>query len=94
MSDTELFFAIKGIISVLSVVLLIFHMSTSPQVIRRAQRMRYISLLGFAVVVTGKSAKQVSDNSSIQIDNAAVFIVSVFLLLTAIVSIRDERTHR
>jgi hypothetical protein len=94
MTDTEVFFLIKGIISVLSVILLLFHMSTSQKVIRRPQRMRYVSLFGFAVVVAGTSARQIDDHDTVQTENIAMFVVIIFLLLTAIVSICDERTRK
>jgi hypothetical protein len=93
-SDTEVFFFVKGIVSILSVVLFIFHMSTSQKVFRLAQRMRYVSLLGFAVVVAGTSARQVTEHSTVRTENIAMFIATIFLLLTAIVSICDERTHK
>lgn len=92
--NNETFFVIKGVVGILSVLLLTYHMTTSEKVMRRPQRMRYITLLGFAVVVAGGSARQFAAHEHVEPEHWGSMMMSVFLVVTAVVSIYDERKHR
>lgn len=91
---SDVFFATKGIVSLLSVVLLTYHMTTTEKAMRLAQRMRYVTLLGFAVVVAGGSGRQLAEGEVIKPEHWGSLIVSIFLVVTALVSIRDERVKK
>lgn len=90
----ENFFIVKGIVSIASVVLLAHHMATIRKPLGRAQRLRYISLLGAAVIIAGVSGKQVHTDAPIQVENVAAFLLSWLILITSIISIHDEKVGR
>ena len=92
--DLFWFYAIKGVISLVSVVVLVIHMATIRENMRAAKIMRYICLLGSATLITAISGRQMKEMPDLQLENIASFCLSIFILITVIVSIHDEKVRR
>lgn len=88
------FFLVKGVIALISTLLLLLHMNRIwtrlAQQATRGQRLRYGTLLAFSVLVTGASAEQVTQDAAVSARNVGSLIVTVLLVITAIVSIRED----
>lgn len=93
MITAEHFFLIKGLVGLAATILYIYHMMTvASELETRGQRMRYLSLLGFAVLVTSSSVGQATTpDFKIHWWNVASLLVTIFLALTALVSIREYK---
>lgn len=89
------FYMLKGLLAVAATVLLLVHMTRRWPVLlsehRLGKRMRYLTLLAYAVLVTGASVEQVHDGSLVSYRNLGSAIVSILLLVTIIISMREER---
>jgi hypothetical protein len=87
----EEFWYLKGVLALLATVAYITHMSrTWPQVTSRAQQLRYLSLLYFAVLITAVSVNQVTRGAVVTWQSVAAFIGAALLLGTAWVSLRER----
>jgi hypothetical protein len=88
----DLFFAVKGIVAVVAVTLLIFHMNEEwAGVPNWGRKLRYLTLLGYAFSVTYASIEQHIDGAEINSRNVFGFAVTVLLVVTMVVSIRESR---
>lgn len=91
------FFIAKGLIALLSTVLLLFHMTKEwgrmQEESTRGQRMRYITLLAFSVLVTGGSAEQVTEETLVSYRHLGAAVVALLLLVTVIISMRERPTR-
>lgn len=91
------FYIVKGIAALVSTLLLLWHMTGSWEHLTRhgslGQRLRYFTLLGFSVLVTGGSAEQVQEGVEVSYRNLGGMVVTILLAIAMIVSIR-EMTRR
>lgn len=103
MITAHAFFVIKGVIGLVAVIGLIVHMNKSwdtfdvaPNGRRETigQRLRYLTLLYFAVLLSGASLEQIKDNAEISLRNIGALGGAVLLVLTVIVSIDEARGRR
>lgn len=85
------FFLIKGFLGLISTLLLIYHMLHTWQFIPAlGQRLRYITLLGFSVLVTGSTAEQVQQETLVNYRNIGTVVVLTLLIIAMVVSIRED----
>lgn len=85
------FFYLKGALSLVATLLLLFHMNRSWHQFRTAgQKLRYLTLLYFAVLFTSASVGQISDGSPVNIRNVGVLVGVVLLVVAMVVSIRED----
>lgn len=88
------FFVVRGVIALVSTVAYLYHMNKVWRYIeRRSQRMRYLTLLGWAILVTARSYGQAVNEATIEWYSLAAFGLTTLLLVTAIVSIRDQQAE-
>lgn len=89
------FFVFKGLLALVSTVLLLVHMTRQWSRLQRTQtlgkRMRYITLLAYSVLVTGASAEQVSEGTLVSYRHLGSVVVAVLLLVTVVISMREDR---
>jgi hypothetical protein len=92
----EIFFAVKFIAALTGTILLIVHMSKSwSNVTVTGQRMRYITLLGFASVIAGNSARHVIVGmSDIYAEHVLALVVCLALIGTIVESMIEDRQGR
>ena len=88
------FMAIKGTVSAVGVLLLVFHMNTEWDRMHGPQKARYLLLLGYAVLVAGASAEQVQEGLPVSYRHLASFALTVALVVVAAWSIRSARGTR
>ena len=82
------FFAIKGVLGMVATILFIMHMARSwSQRICLSQRMRYISLLAFSVMITGAPVEQIHDGALVNYRNLGAGLCIVWMVVTSLVSI-------
>lgn len=87
------FLALKGVLAVLGVILLILDMNSRwNRVTSVAQQARYLTLLGFAVLLAGASAEQVGEGMLLSYRHLGAMIMSVALVVTGVLSLRE--THK
>lgn len=86
----------KGLVSVLSVVLLIVHMDRQwDRMNSRAQKARYLCLLGFGVLISGASAEQLGEGLEVlSYRHLGALVMSTALAGVALYSIRSEGKGR
>lgn len=86
------FYHVKGFLALTATLLLIFHMARIWPAIRTpGQRLRYISLLAFAALITFASAEQVAERVPVDYRNLGGMAAAVLLIVAALVSIREDR---
>lgn len=101
----QVFFVLKGLIGVVAVLTILYNMNNSWAEFDRdpitgesvgvAQRLRYITLFYFAVLITAVSTQQATDgNQPIDWRAIGAFVGVSLCLLTAIVSVREAREKR
>lgn len=98
-SLTTEFYAIKGILGLIATVLLVFHMMREWRRTRcLSQRMRFISLLAFSVLITGASVEQIQQHALINYRNLGACICILWLVVAIVVSLvhdtHDAGCHR
>lgn len=86
------FWYVKGFVALVATVLLVIQMQRTWSTVNSSgQRLRYLSLLYFAVLVTAVSVDQVSVGDLVTWRNLGAFFGVVLLLITACVSLRERR---
>lgn len=84
------FYLLKGMISLTATVLLVMHMVTVwDSLTSTARQARYLTLMMGGALVTFNSIADVSNNS-IEIKNMGFMVFAVALLVSAVLSIRDD----
>lgn len=92
--DPEVFHTVKGCVALFATVLLIFHMSEAWNSTRsRGQRLRYLTLLYLAVLITYSSVQQAQQEAAIESRHVGAMIGVVLLVGTMFVSIREHHRH-
>lgn len=87
----DVFFAIKGVVAVISTIILLIHMSRSwYRLGSRAQRLRYLNLFVFAAVGSGGSLEQISESTIVSYRHLGALIAFLLLAVTSIISIREN----
>lgn len=97
MITAEQFYVIKGLLALTATLMLIYHMSrTWADIATRSQRLRYLTLLYFAALITYSSVEQAHDHTPVSSRNIFALVGVLLLVYTMFVSIRDEvlRRHR
>lgn len=90
--DPEIFYKIQGTISTLATVLLVFHMNLSWHLIEQlGQKLRYVTLLCFSLLLLYASREQVVHNIPVESRNYFAMGVMILLLITMVISIRETR---
>lgn len=90
----HLFFIVKGVLALTATVLLVWHMARKSEPMTMGQQLRYLTLLYFAVLVTGASADQTGSHAPVNWYNIGGFVGVVLLILAAAVSLHESRTRR
>lgn len=91
----EQFYIIKGLGALIATLLLIAHMSrTWHNVQTWGQRLRYLTLFYFAVLITAASVEQTSQNAPVNLRNVGALLGVGLLIVAAIVSLRETRRNR
>lgn len=97
---SRLFFVIKGILGLIATLMLLFHMSISWGNIIRVgtlgQELRYLTLLGLSVLITGASAEQIHQHHPVDYRSLGAFILAASLIVAMGVSLKEDytRTHK
>lgn len=87
--------AVKAAVSGVTMILLIFHMNHRwKRPMAYAHKLRFMALLGCTMLITYSSSEQVAQGSPIQTRHLISMILTLFLLATVIVSIRDFESGR
>lgn len=98
--DPQNFYFIKGLISMVGVVLVVIHMNISWGTFDRdinglrtgvTQRLRYLSWFLFIMLIAGASYEQRHEDAAINGRNVAALIVVTLATFTALVSIVEAR---
>lgn len=89
---SEEFFYLKGFLALVATLALIVHMTlTWHSVESWGRRLRYITLLYFAVLITASSVDQVHGNVLVDWRSLASIVGVVLLVATMGVSIREDK---
>lgn len=85
-------FVLKGIVSLVATALLLFHMrAVKREAITLGRWLRYLSLLFFAVLLTGASIDQVKSDAPLNWYNIGGLVGGSVLIVAVGVSIAEER---
>jgi hypothetical protein len=89
------FYICKGALSLLGTLLLLKNMDVewSAPAMSLGRRLRYLSLLTFAVVMTGASVEQATQDAVVNYRNLGAFVAAVVLVVAMVVSLRETRHH-
>lgn len=86
------FYIAKGLVSLVATALLLWHMRAVKRGPVSLDRwLRYLSLLFFAVLITGASFDQVMSDAPISWYNVGGLVGAALLILTVCVSISEDR---
>lgn len=86
------FYHVKGFVALAATLLLIHHMQRAwPSIRTWGQRLRYLSLLAFASLITFASVEQVAGEVPVDYRNLGGMAVAVLLVVAAVVSIHEDR---
>ena len=89
---SEVFYVLKGLLALVSTLMLIFHMTRVWWKINTlGQQLRYLTLLALSVLITGGSAEQLRDGEIVNYRNLGAFLITVMLIVTMVISIREDR---
>lgn len=84
------FYILKGMLSLAATCLLIIHMHrTWDATASPGQRLRYLSLLYFAVLITASSVEQTQQDVAVNYRNVGAIIGVGLLIYTMVVSLRE-----
>lgn len=87
----DVFFVAKGVIAFIGVILLVWHMWLDwSKVTALGQRLRYLTLFGFAASVVGRSVVQANTDAPIDAGAKSAFVCVCLLVITMLVSIRES----
>jgi hypothetical protein len=91
----EAFFYVKGFVGVIGTTILVMYMNNRWHSFEsKGQRLRFITLLYFAVLITAASAEQVMDGVQVSLRNVGAFGGAVLLVYTVYVSVREDITRK
>lgn len=94
----EQFYVAKALLGLVSVILLLIHMNQTWDALlhrsKLSQRLRYLTLLAFSVLVTGASLEQLNDDATVNYRNLGGMAVTLLLIVAAGYSIRDDRRQK
>lgn len=90
----ETFYILKGLFALLGTLLLVAHMLRKTEPMSTGQLLRYLSLLYLAVLITGASAEQVTQQAPVNYRNLAVIPGVILLIAAAAVSLFESRRKR
>jgi hypothetical protein len=86
------FYLAKGFLSLVATLLLVFHMNEEwASEMSWARRLRYLSLLFFAALLTASTVEQVHEDALVSYRNLAAILGALLLNWAAIASIRESR---
>lgn len=87
------FYILKGGLSLVATALLLFHMRKvkAQEALTLGRWLRYLVLLYLAVLMTGASVEQVSDESLVSYRNLGSLVGAVVLIIATVVSIHESR---
>lgn len=86
------FHTITALLATTGTALLIWHMNIAwPQIVKTGQRMRYITLMWFAMTVAYASAYDIQIGRLIELSAVLGAIGCVLLIATMVVSIRETK---
>jgi hypothetical protein len=89
------FFVAKGLVGLLAVVLLVWHMArTWPTTLSTGQRLRYLALLIGATATGSASTSQFNDDLPVTGANVAGFIFAVFVVVAMVASLLEDAQNR
>ncbi len=89
------FYYLKGAVALTATVALIVHMQTVwTYVVKLGQRLRYLTLLYFAVLITYASVEQIRMNELVDSRNVASLFGVVLLIVTMAVSVHEDRPRQ
>jgi cellobiose-specific phosphotransferase system component IIC len=94
-----LFILAKGLLAMVSTIMLLIHMNLtwdriSANATGWGQRLRYLSLLGFSILVTGATAEQLAENSLVGYRHLGSLSVIVFLIVAMSFSLKEDYEQR
>lgn len=89
------FYVVKGCLALLATLGIIWHMSRTWSTVETlGRRLRYYSLLYFAVLITYASVEQITLDALVAPRNIGS-VIGVFLVVAAVVvSLREDKPHR
>jgi hypothetical protein len=83
---------IKGLIALASVLLLLWHMTQAWCCVRTfGQKLRYLTLLAYAILVAGASLEQLNEGIVLSYRHLGSVAVTSMLVVAAVVSLRETR---
>lgn len=90
---SQTFFVIKGLLSMVAVAMLLFHMDHAwkTEALTLGRRLRYLSLFYFAAVIAGHSAEQVQHHARVGYGAVSGLVGAVLLIAAMAYSIREAR---
>lgn len=88
------FYIWKGIAALVGTLLLIWHMARKREAMTLGQTLRYLSLLYLAVLITGASVEQTSQDVVVNYRNLAAIPGVALLIVAACVSLYESRQQR
>lgn len=92
---THTFYLVKGFFGLVSLLLLVFHMSiTWDHVVKKGtkgQVLRYLALLFYTGVVSGSTVEQLHENQPIHYRNLGVLVAILVTIVAMIISIREDK---
>ena len=94
MPDTwvEPIITLKGLIALVSVLLLLWHMTQAWCCVRSiGQKLRYLTLLAYAILVAGASLEQLHEGAMLSYRHLGSVFVTSLLVVAATVSLREAR---
>lgn len=93
--QAHLFYMVKGTLALVAVVMLIVHMThTWHTVVRLGQRLRYLTLLAFAVLAASSTLEQLEQGALVNYRNLATMLCVLLLILAMTASLNDDVRHK
>lgn len=90
----DTFYILKGVGALVATLLLIIHMQRTWSTIGSwGQRLRYLTLFYFAVLITAASVEQTSQHADVNLRNLGAILGVVLLVVAMVVSLHESR-HR
>lgn len=88
----EEFYILKGLVALVAVVLFLIHMQAVwGDRMTWGRRLRYLALLYFAILLTSSTVEQIHETAPVNYRNLGGLVGALLLILTALVSMREQR---
>jgi len=88
----DTFYVVKGIGALLATCLLVWHMQRTWHAVQGwGQRLRYLTLFYFAVLITAASVEQTSQHADVNLRNLGAILGVVLLVAAMVVSLHESR---